>query len=135
VNQTLQQIDQDTRTWHLLDAGCGTGLFGELVRPLLQRLDGVDLSPKMLERAQARKVYDALFEAELTDFLSANISVYDGISCVDTLCYFGDLGRVVRATLSSLKPKGWFVFTLEKLEKINTDEGFHLNLHGRYSHQ
>jgi len=134
VNRTLQQIGRDTCEWHLLDAGCGTGLFGALVRSLVKRLDGVDLSPKMLERAQARNVYDDLFEAELTGFLSTNESVYDGISCVDTLCYFGDLTAVVREAANALKPKGWFIFTVEKQEETEPDEGFRLNLHGRYSH-
>ena len=35
-----------------LDAGCGTGLAGPYLRPLVSGpLIGVDLSPKMLERA------------------------------------------------------------------------------------
>ena len=42
-----------------LDLGCGTGLCGPLLRPLVRRLEGLDLSPAMLERAAAR---GALFD-------------------------------------------------------------------------
>ncbi|WP_425536227.1 methyltransferase domain-containing protein, partial [Chromobacterium vaccinii] len=42
--------------------GCGTGLAGEAVRPYASRLDGVDLSAGMLERASAKGIYDSLDE-------------------------------------------------------------------------
>lgn len=134
VQRALQQTEPDPQTWALLDAGCGTGLCGALVRPLVQRLIGVDLSPKMLERAQVRDVYDALFEDELTAFFSQAESAYDAITCVDTLCYFGDLAEVVHSSVKALKPEGWFIFTLEKFEADDPAEEFRLNLHGRYSH-
>ena len=41
-----------------LDLGCGTGLCGPLVKPRVERLDGVDLSGAMLDRARATGVYD-----------------------------------------------------------------------------
>src|SRR6185436_7192776 len=50
----------------VLDLGCGTGLCGPLIRPWASRLEGVDLSRAMLERASRRGGYDALHEAELT---------------------------------------------------------------------
>ena len=37
----------------MLDAGCGTGLCGPLLKPFAGRLDGVDLSPRMLAKAAA----------------------------------------------------------------------------------
>ena len=38
----------------VLDLGCGTGLSGALFRRHANRLDGVDLSPAMLDRARER---------------------------------------------------------------------------------
>lgn len=133
VEDALQQLKPDSN-WSLLDAGCGTGLCGALVRPLVKRLAGVDLSPKMLERANARGVYDELIEAELTAFFSQANAEYDAMTCVDTLCYFGDLTEVLSASVNALKPTGYFLFTLEKLEEDQVEKGFRLNLHGRYSH-
>src|SRR6185312_3998485 len=34
----------------ILDLGCGTGLAGEAFRPFAARLDGIDLSPLMIEK-------------------------------------------------------------------------------------
>ena len=57
-------------TLDVLDAGCGTGWCGPHVRPYARRLTGVDLSPAMIERAEARRVYDELVVAELTEYLA-----------------------------------------------------------------
>ncbi len=134
VKKALQQVDPDFNSWQLLDIGCGTGLCGALVRPMVKRLVGVDLSSRMLERAKARAIYDELIKSELTEYCSQIKAVYDVITCVDTFCYFGDLTGAVQAAARALKPKGWFIFTLEKLEESDSADGFRLHLHGRYSH-
>ena len=54
-----------------IDAGCGTGWCGPLLKPYARRLVGVDLSPAMLEKARGRAVYDDLIEAELTAHFEA----------------------------------------------------------------
>jgi len=117
----------------VLDAGCGTGLCGPLIKPLAAHLTGVDLSPKMLHRAQLTGAYDALYEAELTAFLQAHAGAFDAIISADTLCYFGDLVEVSTAASAALKPGGHFVFTVEHLDTDN-EAGFTLNPNGRYAH-
>ena len=77
----------------ILDAGCGTGLCGALIRPLAKVLRGVDLSTGMLERARARGIYDSLHHAELTAYLGGAAERYHAIVSADTLCYFGELGE------------------------------------------
>ncbi len=134
VQNALQQVQPDPETWHLLDAGCGTGLCGALIRTYVQRLVGVDLSPKMLERARAREVYDDLIEGELTEFFNKSNGNFDAITCVDTFCYFGDLSAAFYAAAKALKDHGWFIFTLEKWQANDESEAFHLHPHGRYSH-
>ena len=59
----------EKRFAHAVDLGCGTGLMGPLLRPLTDRLDGVDLSPRMLEAARAKGVYDSLAVAEIVGHL------------------------------------------------------------------
>lgn len=118
----------------VLDAGCGTGLCGPLLRPYARQLIGVDLSAGMLAKAQPRQVYDSLVKAELTAFLEAEPSGrYDLVVSADTLCYFGDLAAVVLATARAMGPGAWLVFTVEGLPD-GSAEDFHLNPHGRYSH-
>jgi predicted TPR repeat methyltransferase len=53
----------------VIDAGCGTGLCGPLLRPRAAFMAGVDLSAAMIELARKRAVYDALVVAELTAYL------------------------------------------------------------------
>ena len=98
----------------IADAGCGTGLCGEFLRPRAKRLVGVDLSPGMLARARARGKYNDLIEAELSAWLGRQRQAYDVIVSADTLCYFGALDAVVAAAANALKPGGLVVFTVEK---------------------
>ena len=117
-----------------LDAGCGTGLCGPLIRPFARTLVGVDLSGKMLERARARGLYDELVEAELTAFLRAHERAYELVVSADTLIYFGALEAVATAAARALRPGGHLVFTVEQLEEADAPDGYRLNPHGRYSH-
>lgn len=119
---------------HILDAGCGTGLCGPLIRPLAARLSGVDLSSAMLEKARHRACYDLLKVAELCLCLEALPDNFDAIISADTLCYFGELGRVSRAAAGALRGGGPFVFTVEALEDDHAQPGYRLEPHGRYAH-
>lgn len=114
------------------DAGCGTGLCGEFLRPRAKRLVGIDLSPGMLAMARSRGTYDDLVEAELSDWLGRQRHAYDVIVSADTLCYFGALDVVVAAAANALKPGGLVVFTVEKAAE--DVRAFKLDPSGRYSH-
>lgn len=116
----------------ILDAGCGTGLCGPLLRPFASTLDGVDLSGGMVEKAQALQVYDELVVAELVAFMRTRSAAYDVVVSADTLNYFGDLVDPIAATETCLCPEGWLVFTLEA--HAGSTEDYSLNAHGRYSH-
>ena len=117
----------------VLDAGCGTGLCGPLLRPNCSRLTGVDLSPQMIERATARGCYDELVTAELSEFMRARIGAFDAIVCADTLVYFGALEEPLNAAREALGARGLLVFTLESLG-AGSAEDFRLEDHGRYAH-
>lgn len=119
-------------TLDILDAGCGTGLCGPLLRPYARRLTGVDLSAKMLAKAAGRQTYDDLVKYELTEYLNRQNETYDVIASADTLCYFGKLESVFLAAARSLKPGGILAFTLEDAGDEGPDS--RLNSHGRYAH-
>ncbi|MDJ0808013.1 MAG: tetratricopeptide repeat protein [Gammaproteobacteria bacterium] len=118
----------------ILDAGCGTGLLGVLIRDYANNLVGVDLSEGMIDKAKGRGIYDDLEVAELTEFMVNQANSFDLIASADTLCYFGDLRPVLLAASGALTPKGLCVFTLEKAVDPDPEETFRLNPHGRYSH-
>ncbi|HEY4352181.1 MAG TPA: tetratricopeptide repeat protein [Paraburkholderia sp.] len=116
-----------------LDAGCGTGLCGPLLRGRSRRLVGVDLSERMLEQARQRHCYDELLCVELTAHLQAYARAYDLILCADTLVYFGALGTVLDFAARALRPGGIVAFTLEALPDTQAPR-YTLAPSGRYRH-
>lgn len=118
----------------ILDAGCGTGWCGPLLREWTHRLVGVDLSPRMLDKARERDVYDELVEEDLVAHLRRHPGRYDVISAADVLEYFGDLSAPFVAANVGLKPGGRLQLTVELAQPSDAPRGFRLELHGRYSH-
>lgn len=100
----------------VLDLGCGTGLSGVALKPFATRLEGLDLSPRMLERARARGIYDALHEADLLDFLPRRPASWDVVAAADVLNYLGDLAPAFAAIRAALRPGGRAALSLEKGE-------------------
>jgi predicted TPR repeat methyltransferase len=123
-----------TAQFEVLDAGCGTGLCQPVLRPYARRLTGIDLSPRMIEKARARGGYDELAVAELTEFLNERPGAYDLIVSADTLVYFGALESVLTAAARALRPGGWLAFTAEQISADRAPDGYFLNKSGRYSH-
>jgi predicted TPR repeat methyltransferase len=117
----------------ILDAGCGTGLCGPLLRPFCNRLVGVDLSPRMIEQARHRGGYDELVVSELCAYMRTQPQAFDAIVCADTLVYFGALEEVCDAARHTLRPGGVFVFTVEAL--LSGDAPHQLQVHARYAHR
>jgi predicted TPR repeat methyltransferase len=99
--------------FELLDLGCGTGLSGAALRPWARRLDGVDLSPAMIEAARARCLYDTLTVGEAQRFLDGTSGAWDVIAAVDTLNYLGAL-RPLFAAAAARAPR--FLGTIECAE-------------------
>jgi predicted TPR repeat methyltransferase len=117
----------------ILDVGCGTGLCGAEVRGRARRLDGVDLSEGMLAKARERGIYDTLALGELTAFLMQQTpNAYDIAVSGDTLVYFGPLEAVFAGAARVVRPGGYFLFTLERLDDPGADH--RLMPYGRYRH-
>ena len=136
VAKALQRIAGEPRgELDIVDAGCGTGHLAQYLRPYARRLVAVDLSPKMLEKAARRALYDQTSLAELTTFLRASPGAFDVVAASDTLNYCGDLRDALVAARASLRPGGRLVFTLEhSIDAQALSEGYRIHPHGRYSH-
>ncbi|CAK9781794.1 methyltransferase domain-containing protein [Cutaneotrichosporon oleaginosum] len=108
---------------HILDAGCGTGLVGvHLAKAGYADVDGMDLSPAMLEQASKTGSYKALGTVDLTRDIPAPDAAYDGITCVGTLTH-GHVGpRVLNEFVRVVKPNGVIVATV--LDDIWEEDGF-----------
>ena len=108
----LQASGQTLNT--ALDLGCGTGLCGPLLRPLAQRLVGVDLSAGMLQRAHGRGYYDELVQADLAEHLHTMTGPVDAIVAADVFIYIGDLQAVWAGVHRVLSPGGWLALSVEE---------------------
>jgi predicted TPR repeat methyltransferase len=120
----------------VLDAGCGTGLCGALLRPLARRLVGVDLSGGMIEGARAKGHYDDLRVGELVAFMRSQTAAFDAVVSADTFVYFGALEEAFAAAAHCLKRPGCLILTLEEISAAAAGAGrYRLEPHGRYSHR
>lgn len=128
-----EYLPKPAGTMAVLDAGCGTGLAGPHLKPHAASLVGVDLSKKMLAKAEAKALYDRLERAELIDFLSEGAHAYHLITAADVLCYFGALDKAFVAFFHALRPGGHVAFTVEKLADKGAGE-YRLDPSGRYKH-
>ena len=135
VGQALRRVAGEPRgDLDVVDAGCGTGLLAEHLKPFARSLIGVDLSPKMVMKAAPRP-YDRLYVCELAAFLASKPRAFDVVASSDTLGYFGDLREVLAAARRALRQDGRLVFTLEhELDPAGAPDGYRIHPHGRYSH-
>lgn len=114
-----------------VDLGCGTGLMGPELRDISKSLAGVDLSPKMIEMARARSVYDRLVAGDLQEFLETlDPSSIDLAVATDVFVYIGRLDEIFTQCARVLRRHGVFAFSLEAL--VAGD--FALQTTGRYAH-
>ncbi len=117
----------------ILDLGCGTGLFGQEIRPLGGRLVGVDLSPGMLGKAASKGIYDELVERDIVDFLrEGKEGSFHVVAAADAFEYIGELGDVFRETRRVLREEGVFAFSVEAAQPAV--ETYVLTPTGRYQH-
>ena len=87
----------------VIDAGCGTGLVADHL-PAEITVDGVDLSPDMLELAEKKGRYRSLLEADLTKPLPFGDGAYAGMTCAGTFTQ-GHVGpEALDELLRVLKP-------------------------------
>ncbi|CCG41279.1 tetratricopeptide repeat protein [Magnetospirillum molischianum] len=130
VGEILSRVLERREGLEILDAGCGTGLAAPVLRPLAARLDGLDISSGMVDRARRRGLYDSLEVGELIAGLSARQARYDVVAAADVLVYFGALGPLLAAAAQALKPGGVFACTLERCD----DQDYRLGAGNRYAH-
>lgn len=93
----------------VLDLACGTGRIGAWLRERgCDEVDGVDLTPEMLERARARGLYRTLRVADVADTGFAD-GTYD--LCIQSLAdeHLPDLEPLYREVTRVTGPGGTFV--------------------------
>lgn len=113
--------EQDVRAATVLDLGCGTGLMATALAHPGRRIDGVDLSARMLAHARAKGCYRELHHAEILDFLHRTTAHWELIVAADVFIYTAELPPVFKAVFDRLHAGGWFAFSLERSDGASAE--------------
>ena len=98
---------------HILDVGCGTGAAGaELHKLGFTIIDGLDLSPGMLDVARRRGIYRYLVAADLLQPLTLGPDRYDALLSAGTFTAGHVDARPLPDLLGVVRPGGHFAFVV-----------------------
>jgi predicted TPR repeat methyltransferase len=129
-------VDAGPTVGPVLDLGCGTGLVAVALLDLkLGPFVGIDLSPRMLEQAAAKRLYAELHESEIRAFLATDTRQWRLVLAADVFCYSGELEPLLAAVYARLLPGGLLIFSAEALPAPHAGNGdWALGRQGRYAH-
>ena len=112
----LQRMDR--RFARALDLGCGTGICGVLLRPLVEQLDGVDMSSKMVAKAKDLGIYQTVIRGDLLSYLHETDHRYDLVLAADVFIYVGLLEPVFAAVAAVTDEGAVFCFSVESGDEV-----------------
>ncbi len=96
----------------ILDFGCGTGLSGQaLVKKGFNNIDGVDISPQMLDIAHARDLYKTLWLGQPGDMTDIATGTYSAIVAIGVVSLGAAPAETLETLLSKLEPGGILAFS------------------------
>ena len=114
-----------------IDLGCGTGLGAAAFAKEVDHFIGVDLSPRMIERARATGLYAELDLADMLQGLRARPDASaELILAADAMVYVAELAPVLAEAARVLASGGLFAFTSE----THDGEGVVIGQGLRYAH-
>jgi predicted TPR repeat methyltransferase len=114
-----------------IDLGCGTGLVASAFASEVDHFTGIDLSPRMIEKARATGLYA---ELEVVDMLEGLRGRPDAcaelVLAADAMVYLADLVPVLQEVRRVLVQGGLVAFTVE----THRDDGVSIGEGLRYAH-
>jgi predicted TPR repeat methyltransferase len=97
-----------------IDLGCGTGLAAIAFARKVDHFIGIDLSPRMIERARGSGFYAQVEVSEMVEGLRSKPDASaDLILAADAMVYLSDLAPVLREAKRVLAAGGLLAFTVE----------------------
>jgi predicted TPR repeat methyltransferase len=97
-----------------IDLGCGTGLAASAFAKEVNHFTGVDLSPRMVEKARLTGLYAQLEVSDMLEALRGRPEASaDLVLAADAMVYLADLAPVLREVKRVLVPGGLLAFTVE----------------------
>lgn len=99
----------------ILDAGCGTGLVGEVLSQMgYTKIDALDYSKEMLDEAEKKGIYRDHMQADLSKPLDIKSKQYDAVICVGTFTYGHVEANAFDELIRITKPDGLVCFTIRE---------------------
>jgi len=123
-------VKNDLHFKNVIDLGCGTGLAGMEFRVIADRLSGIDISPKMIEEAKKKHVYDILLVGDIIEFLNDTAEKYDLFIATDVFIYIGNVKRIFDSVQNRSLRGAYFLFSTESCARND----YVLRQTGRYAH-
>ncbi len=131
IRTLLDQNSGSKKKYSLgLDLGCGTGLGGQAFVDMIDLLDGIDLSEKMISLAAEKKIYRRLYSGDIVHFLRTSKEYYDFYLAADVFAYVGDLEETFSLLRKRAHQDVLFSFSTERKE----GSGYELRQTGRFGH-
>lgn len=112
----------------IVDLGCGSGLVGKALKTQQNKIIGIDISQKMLDKAAQKNVYDKLIKADILEYCRQNLAgdAPNAVIATDVFGYIGNLAPL----LNSLR--GYKLYF--SVEHTTDSEDYKLNDAGRYQY-
>ena len=118
-----------------IDLGCGTGLAATAFAKEVDHFIGIDLSPRMIERARATGLYAELEIADMVEGLRGKQDASaDLILAADAMVYVSDLVPVLCEVQRVLAAGGLLAFTVETHDGNMDADGVMIGDGLRYAH-
>lgn len=135
IARMLHQLElPEDASLEVLDAGCGTGLCAPYVRPYAAHVHGCDVSVKMLQLCQQKRLYDFLVRTDLGSRATFPDGPFGLVVAGDVFVYFGELLAPFRNIADVMTPGAWFVFTVEDCAAGDAPQGHVQRPSGRHAH-
>lgn len=107
---TVDRLLPDVAELHVLDAGCGSGVYAEILVERGAEVTGVDLSTAMVEEARERVPEATFHEADLAEGLDIlDTNSVDVVLCQHVFSHLPDLSQALAAFARVLRDGGTLV--------------------------
>lgn len=125
---TLSLLPERLDGYTLLDAGCGSGIYGQQLARRRAQVTGIDISKEMIEIAKKETPPDLKITYQVGNLyeLPYKDSTFDFIICAYVLENIEDIARVFKEFYRVLKDEGKCIFSISHplralSEKVNRD--------------